>query len=60
MDPLFRFRHVSAAPLFGTAAGNAFRERVRSGSILPLCGIQWRRCATSTSCAASWTRPAPP
>lgn len=39
MDPLFRFRHVSSAPLFGTAAGHAFRERVRSGAILPLCGI---------------------
>lgn len=39
MDPLFRFRQVSAAPLYGSAAGNAFRERVRTGTILPLCGV---------------------
>ena len=39
MDPLFRFSQVSAAPRFGCAAGYAFRERVQSGTILPLCGI---------------------
>jgi len=39
MDPLFRFRQVSSSPLFGTAAGEAFRERIRTGTILPLCGI---------------------
>jgi len=39
MDPLFRFRQVSASPLFGCAAGEVFRERIRTGKILPLCGI---------------------
>ena len=39
MDPLFRFRQVSSSPLFGTAAGEAFRERIRTGKILALCGI---------------------
>ena len=39
MDPLFRFRQVSSSPLFGCAAGEAFRERIRTGKILPLCGI---------------------
>jgi 2-methylisocitrate lyase-like PEP mutase family enzyme len=39
MDSLFRFRQVSSSPLFGSAAGEAFRERIRTGKILPLCGI---------------------
>ena len=38
MDPLCRFRQVSSSPLFGTAAGEALRQRIRSGTILPLCG----------------------
>jgi len=39
MDPVFRFKEVSSTPLYGFSAGEAFRERVRSGKILPLCGI---------------------
>lgn len=39
MDPLSKFRPASASPLFGCAAGNCFRERIRTGTILPLCGI---------------------
>ena len=39
MDPPGRFQETSTPPLYGLAAGEAFRERIRSGSILPLCGI---------------------
>jgi 2-methylisocitrate lyase-like PEP mutase family enzyme len=39
MDPVFKFKEVSSTPLYGFSAGEAFRERVRSGKILPLCGI---------------------
>ena len=39
MDPLFRVRQVSSTPLFGCAAGEAFRDRIRTGRILPLCGL---------------------
>ncbi len=39
MDPLFKFKQISAAPLYGFSAGEAFRERIRAGKILPLCGI---------------------
>jgi 2-methylisocitrate lyase-like PEP mutase family enzyme len=39
MDPLFRFRQATSSPLFGFAAGEAFRERISTGRILPLCGV---------------------
>jgi 2-methylisocitrate lyase-like PEP mutase family enzyme len=39
MNHLFKFRQVSSSPLLGCAAGEVFRERIRSGKILPLCGI---------------------
>jgi len=39
MDPHFKFKEVSSTPLYGFSAGEAFRERIRSGKILPLCGV---------------------
>lgn len=39
MDPPGCFQATSTPPLYGLAAGAAFRERISSGNILPLCGV---------------------
>ena len=39
MDPPGHFHTTSTPPFYGLEAGEAFRNRIRGGSILPLCGI---------------------